>query len=300
MKWHIIGAGAIGSIWAHKLKEAGEEVCLILRDSKQAQAFEAQNSTLTLMTNNQPTCHRFECELANQSSDPISHLLITTKAYASLDAFQTVYDRLTNDSEVVILINGMGPQQTIADLCLSNNVYAASTTDGAYRSGSFTFTKAGNGITTLGPLNKNLSQPRLMLVDKTLRYSNNISDILWQKLAINGCINPLTVIHDCNNGQLTTPPLQQKMKEVAEEIEWLCERSNQTLFDKPLYEIACQVASATAENLSSMRQDIMANRKTEIEEITGYILAQGKRSGLRLACNEELYAAIKQREAHSR
>ena len=53
-----------------------------------------------------------------------------------------------------------------------------------------------------------------------------------------------------------------------------------------------QVINATAENFSSMKQDIHYQRKSEIDFITGYLLKQAKIHNIKAPENQALYTQI--------
>ncbi|MGL5739621.1 MAG: ketopantoate reductase C-terminal domain-containing protein, partial [Plesiomonas shigelloides] len=62
-----------------------------------------------------------------------------------------------------------------------------------------------------------------------------------------------------------------------------------------------QVIQATAENFSSMHQDITLQRASEIDYITGYLIHRAQAHGLAVPHHQALYAAIKQLEsAHAK
>jgi len=53
------------------------------------------------------------------------------------------------------------------------------------------------------------------------------------------------------------------------------------------------VAEKTAANTSSMLQDVLRGRKTEIEAINGYIVRQAREHGINTQINEALYLLVK-------
>ena len=59
-----------------------------------------------------------------------------------------------------------------------------------------------------------------------------------------------------------------------------------------LPEKVSQVIRATAENRSSMLQDVLAGRVTEIDYITGYLLRVAHGHGLAVPHNEAIYRSI--------
>ena len=50
-----------------------------------------------------------------------------------------------------------------------------------------------------------------------------------------------------------------------------------------------ETIAATAENYSSMYQDMAYHRKTEIDYLNGYLLKWGKRLGVSTPCHQEVY-----------
>ena len=57
-----------------------------------------------------------------------------------------------------------------------------------------------------------------------------------------------------------------------------------------------EVARLTADNRSSMLQDVDRGKRTEIDHITGYIIRLGKRHGLDLPLSEFVYYEVKNLE----
>ncbi|NYY81077.1 hypothetical protein DMI65_06075 [Escherichia coli] len=85
---------------------------------------------------------------------------------------------------------------------------------------------------------------------------NNIRAELWRKLAVNCVINPLTAILNCPNGELRHH--QQEIMQICEEVAAVIEREGHHTSAEDLRDYVMQVIDATAENISSMLQDIRA------------------------------------------
>jgi 2-dehydropantoate 2-reductase len=118
--------------------------------------------------------------------------------------------------------------------------------------------------------------------------------VLWRKLAINCAINPLTVIHRCRNGELLDKP--EALAQIASVVEEILQLSKILNLDQGLanlHEQVLDVARATANNRSSMLQDIESGKETEIEAITGYLCRLAIKHSMQLPTNEELLAQVK-------
>ena len=215
--WHILGVGAIGMRWARKLKRAGEQVHLILRDDKKLQEFEAAGRGIRYLGHLGEEFVPFPATSLDNPDLAIDNLLLCTKSYSLLDAYEAVADKLTPGANLVLLCNGYGVQQQLASRAQDVKVWAASTTSGANSATPFYLTMAGDGQTELGPLNEQAQSsatPLLHLPRHT--FSTDIEATLWRKVAVNACINPLTALYQLPNGQLLEHSgAYQRMEKVA-------------------------------------------------------------------------------------
>jgi 2-dehydropantoate 2-reductase len=63
-----------------------------------------------------------------------------------------------------------------------------------------------------------------------------------------------------------------------------------------IHGLALQVIQQTANNLSSMHQDLAAGRASEIEYISAYLLKQARQLGIPCPLNENLLQRVRQAE----
>ncbi|OMH30347.1 ketopantoate reductase family protein [Motiliproteus sp. MSK22-1] len=299
--WHILGAGAIGTLWANYLMRNEVPVTLLCRTAEQLDSF-WDNPFLTLISESRR--HKYQPDTEHiEVETPISHLLVTTKSYDCGDAIDSVSHRIDQNTVVVILQNGMGPQQETAKRFPNTAIYAGTTTEGAYRTGPQQVVHAGKGYSWFGPINEKAQQlgqapvSALLNLELDSHFDPAIEIRLWQKLAINCAINGLTAVHDCNNGELATNPrLHQQMIKLCDEFEIVARQLtlpfNQPLFDKPIIEAATAVAQATSSNFSSMLQDIRHQRKTEIDFINGFICKKAAELNIEVPHNQRLLKQV--------
>ncbi|MDP4790088.1 MAG: hypothetical protein NWR64_08880, partial [Haliea sp.] len=103
-------------------------------------------------------------------------------------------------------------------------------------------------------------------------WQADIHPILLRKLAINCAINPLTAARNIPNGALLSPPYVVDFERGIAEIAAVLSAMGEHQLADTLAGDTRAVAHATAHNISSMCADIRAGRRSEIDNILGYLL----------------------------
>lgn len=179
----------------------------------------------------------------------------------------------------LILCNGLGPQQWLADQA-PGRVLWGTTTEGARREAGGRVRRTGRGETLIGAPTAAAADAETRRFGDwlvatpgplTLNWAADIDRRLWLKLAVNAVINPLTAAGGLPNGALAEPSWRGEIDALCAEIRAVAAACDQAL-PGDLAERVLAVARATASNHSSMRLDIEAGRPTEIEFINGFLL----------------------------
>lgn len=299
MHWHILGAGAVGCLFAARLQQASIGVTLLLRSPERLEQLGLNGNRISLQDATRVQEVPVQSDLIS-GQGPINHLLVTTKAYDGAAAIESIASRLAPGAQILLLQNGYGHQQAIARQFADRPVWAGITTSGVRRLAPFQLKVAGEGETRIGPLNqKALACGSLPHGWQQLQHrviATDIEQALWQKLAINAAINPLTALLERPNGALLEPQYLPKLTDICREIEAVASACGQALFDTPLLDQVLRVAGDTADNRSSMLEDLSAGRRTEIDEITGFLCAEAARHHVTTPVNRELLNAVVYRQ----
>lgn len=277
--WHILGAGSLGCLWATRLSRAALPVRIILRNSQRLADYRTA-AGLTLIEADQPSLHPITAELP-ETDIPIQRLLVACKAYDAEAAVAEVAARLQPGAEILLLQNGLGSQQAVAARWPSCRSIFISSTEGAYRPRDFAVVHAGHGQNWLGdPLDQHPPSwlDELAAAGIPCDWTADIEARLWRKLALNCAINPLTVLHDCRNGGLLAH--REQVHRLCDELSQLLLACNQAEAVRMLEEEVLRVITATANNYSSMHQDVRNGRRTEISFLLGYACRTAQQHGL--------------------
>ncbi len=285
--WHILGAGSLGTLWATRLARVGLPVRLLLRDSSSLARYRAAGG-LSLQEGEHCGLYPIPAETA-QATSPISHLLLACKAYDAEEAVASLAPRLSPGANLILLQNGLGSQQAVAERLPKANCIFASSTEGAFRDGAFRVVFASQGHTWLGQPGKTQAPDWLVQLTQAgiaHQWTEEILDKLWRKLALNCAINPLTVLHGCHNGGLREHPTE--VDSLCHELTLLLHQVGQPAAASGLHKQVLQVIDDTAANYSSMYQDVSAGRRTEISYLLGYACREAAQHSLCLPHLSEL------------
>ncbi|POP46760.1 2-dehydropantoate 2-reductase [Superficieibacter electus] len=290
MKITVLGCGALGQLWLTALRKRGHDVQGWLRVP-------------------QPYCSvnlvELDGSIVNESliaNDPdflaqSDLLLVTLKAWQVSDAVRALAAILPETSPILLIHNGMGAVDELRNL--KQPLLVSATTQAARHDGNV-IVHVANGITHIGPAR---SYPKdyskladiLQKVLPDVAWHNNIYSALWGKLAVNCVINPLTALWNCRNGELRSHP--EVIESLCQEIAAVMEREGfHTSLENLLYYVY-QVIDSTADNISSMLQDIRSQRHTEIDYITGYLLKRARAHGISVPENTRLFEQVKRKES---
>ncbi|QSP94216.1 ketopantoate reductase family protein [Marinobacter salinisoli] len=290
----ILGAGAMGRLWAASLP--AHETAFVPRPGQ---------------TNTAPAHFHFQEADGHSRQVTVSWLsaadspalvLITTKAGDSTEAVEHLADWLPATTPIVLFQNGLGSQQAVAERWPDRPVLAATTTEGANRPAPDQLVHAGTGDTWIGPLTKPAEQnlygviARLSASGLSIHAEQDILGRLWQKLIINAGINPFTALLNCRNGDILSADLYRAhIDGLCQEIAGLMDTIGRGPADaKDLRQSIEAVARGTAQNISSMRSDVLSGKRTEIDYINGYIVRLGQSLNIATPVNRMLTEQVQQ------
>ncbi|OGQ96448.1 MAG: hypothetical protein A2521_08965 [Deltaproteobacteria bacterium RIFOXYD12_FULL_57_12] len=313
MKIVVTGPGAMGCLLAATLTLKGQgtttalpEQPVWLQDHSQARARQLNDNGLILEENG----GRLHCPV-RAFVDPseigqADLVLLCVKSGNFQNGLTQALALTAADSLIVTLQNGIAHLERINQQPVDNTPIAVGVTaQGATLVATGHVRHAGHGLTRLGFPSRQSAEAiaRLQTVAALLSGAgietevvDNILDHVWAKLLVNVGINALTAIHACPNGRLLEiPEVRVMLGAAVREAAAVARALGIALPDEPVARTE-EVCRATARNISSMLQDVIKKRCTEIDAINGAVATAGKRLGMALPVNEALVARIKEIE----
>ncbi len=288
--WLVVGKGAIGLLTACQLQQQGELIRLWLRQPTELQVVMTTLSGAVRHHHFAPWPKTQAARLA----------FIAVKAYDALPCIQQLQTQLAEDACVILSHNGLGTLTNIqAALKPRQQLWFLTTTHGAYTqsdcSKGHQLVHSGSGSSVIGKITPAGSEAMPGWFDALgqalgpLTLVERIQPFLWQKLLVNCLINPLTALHQVPNGALAEARFETTLKKLFAEYCQLAAAAGYPQQETAAWQQLQQVISNTASNRSSMLQDRLAGRKTELDFITGFVLREADRLALTLPAHQQLY-----------
>lgn len=293
MRVVIVGAGAMGSLFGIFLHRAGIDVWLLDNNPELVAHLQQEGLRVEGLSGNHVAAIPVTASAAEIGG--VDLIVIFVKSYDTARAIKEVRPLVHDHSVVLSLQNGIGNVEAIAEVVGKEKTLAGTTAHGATVLKPGHIRHAGTGETIIGELS-GASTERLQQIVRLLAASGlkvqvteDVIAVLWSKLLINVGINPLTALTGLSNGELLThPELRTLMhRAVKEAHEVVLQKGIRLLYEDPVQKVD-SVCGATANNISSMLQDLRHGKKTEIDFINGAVVREGTLLGMDLPVNRAL------------
>jgi 2-dehydropantoate 2-reductase len=305
MKIGIVGQGAIGSLFAYYYQHVSPT--LLVKDinitSKQLLTLDAQPISLDFT--------KLNVSQSRHKSNSLTYfdaLIITVKGYQLPLLVKQLSSCLSINTRIILIQNGMGGAQILAEAFPNHIIYVGTTTDAVYKVDEDTYQITAMGKLDIGPFwkmsfyddyHQNISNIRkekawmstMLACHPNAEYHDEIAPALYKKLAINAVINTLTALLQIKNGQLNQ--YLEEVNTLKLEIFAVYSAANIAYSKRALSQAIDDVIEATSNNWSSMQQDIKFKRQTENESILGYILSLSQQHALDTPFIKKLYTQLK-------
>jgi 2-dehydropantoate 2-reductase len=293
MNISVIGAGSIGSLFAGRVAFSGFDVDVVGRKDH---VKSIQEKGLTILEDKSRIISHFPADTVfdplRQKSDA---LFVTTKAYDNQVVARTLSNKISKETPIFIIQNGMGNEEVFKESLPDNPIYRAVTTEAAELLQPAVVKHVAFGKTSFGIVSgegNGFSRQVETILSSSgfdIKETQNIQRKMWYKLLANAAICPLgTILHAKNGEILKKPSFVRIFEAILEEGITL---ASQLLPDEDFSnspDFIKEVITKTQDNKCSMLQDVERGRRTEIDYINGFIAKESQAIGLKAPVNSAI------------
>lgn len=280
----IIGAGAMGCLFAARMAEAGAQVTLIDVDTVRLDGIARDGIRLTDDRGTRDVA--VGAALAKDVIQAPDLALLFTKSNHSAAAIASLAHWQGQSPLLMTLQNGIGNAERLAEVFGADHVLQGT----AHVPADFL---PPNGVVThgfghihFGGLTAQAHAAASGIRDLLERagfeavLAHDVERVVWEKVAFNAALNATSMICEATNGQIDNPSGRRIAGAVVHETVAVA-KARGLILDSDV--IMATVSAALVDHRHhkpSMLQDREHGRATEIEAINGAILREGERLGV--------------------
>lgn len=295
----IAGTGALATLFAYRLAKTGSDVRMLGSWMAGVDAISQRGVWL------EDAHGQIDKARVRVVSDPIQVVgaelaIVLVKTWQTERTANQLAKCLAESGLALTLQNGLGNFEILAATLGDGRVAVGATTTGASLVEPGHVRYGGSGSIEVRRQENLLPLVRLL---RTAGFQVNEHDdvgaLLWGKLVINSAINPLTALLGVRNGELLEDYISRDyLRRTARESAAVAVLAGINLpFSDPV-EAVEGVARRTANNFSSMLQDLRRGSPTEVDAINGAIVRTAHSRGIDAPHNEFLTRLVQRQVRH--
>ncbi|MCH3954756.1 MAG: 2-dehydropantoate 2-reductase [Eubacterium sp.] len=298
MRIGFVGCGAIGSCYASYLVKA-HEVCVLDTSEKVINAVKEHGILVDQCAPGHGNGETVAVHPAIATTDPkeigVVDILVVFVHYQYLEsAVRNALPMIDKHTMVMCLQNGYGNYDEIAKVVPEEQIVIGNTAFGATPVEPGHVKHTGYGAMNIGtikaPKEKVLEVAEAFrAADLDVDVHDNVMNAIWHKLLANVAINGVSALLETKNGFISQNPYANKLTEmlIGEAI-LVANADGCTLNYEEELEHAYDVSRKTDETISSMVQDVIHHRETEIRIINGAVSKLGKKYNIPTPANDTI------------
>ncbi|MDO4680208.1 MAG: 2-dehydropantoate 2-reductase [Aerococcus sp.] len=285
MLTYIAGAGAMGCRFGSQIKTAGYDVILLDKWEDHIQAIKERG--LEISGDEEKTLPMTIMH-PSEATEPADLIILFTKAMQLPDMLRDIQGIITDQTQVLCLLNGLGHEEVIAEYVKRENIMMGVTVWTAGLVGPGHAHLEGTGTVNLQSFAPNGEEKTKdivsMLNDAKLNvtYDENVFPSIWRKVCVNGTMNSVCALLDCTIGEMfQSPDMVNAVKQIIHEFVVVAEAQGVVIDEIEMVDYVMKTSKTAAHHYPSMHQDLVKNhRKTEIDYINGAVVKLGAKHGI--------------------
>lgn len=290
----IVGMGALGLMYARQItQQAGRESVTFLMDERRL-----QHHAGDVYTVNGQEQHFVMADAAK--AEPFDLVIVAVKYGALAGVVREMARAVGPDTVIISVMNGISSERILAQRYERDHIIdcVAIGMDAMRQGTSLSYTRMGKlqiGVTS--PAQQGSLDRLVRFFERVQMPHEVVPDIryaMWNKFMLNVGINQACTVYATDYQHATDPgPICEEMREAMREVIALAQAQGIPLGEADLERAIAIEQTLKPDGYPSMRQDVVAGRRTEVEMFAGEVIAQGERLGIPTPVNRRYAQAIR-------
>ena len=293
----IIGAGAIGCVYAYSLDKVLKDDFAFIANGKRKQKLEEDGLYLN--------GEKFNPRVVSSDDDFKPDLIIVSvKNYQLEAAIEDMRNLVGENTIILTLLNGISARDVLQESFKNNQVlYGLAIKIDAVKVGN-RVTETSDAIIQFGNANNREMSEGVLAVKNLLndaKINNQVFEdmikTVWTKWMLNIGLNQVSAIAGATYGVLKqTPELLALANKAMIEVMEVSKATGVNLGDENWASVQDVINILDGDGKTSMLQDVENKRKTEVDYFAGTLIKIARENNVDVPVNEVLYNFIKAKE----
>lgn len=293
----MIGAGAIGGVYAYSLHKLLGDNFAFIANGKRKERLEQEG----LYLNGE---HFNPKVVSSDEGTTFDLIIVSVKNYQLQSAIEDMRNLVGENTIILTLLNGISARDVLQEKFKDNHVlYGLAIKIDAVKVGN-KITRNSKAIIQFGDkYNKTMSEEVLAVKNllNDAKINNQVFEdmikTVWTKWMLNIGLNQVSAISGATYGVIkNTPELLTLVNKAMTEVMEVSKAYNINLGDENWASVQDVIDSLDGDGKTSLLQDVENKRKTEVEYFSGTLIKIAKEHNVEVPVNEVLYNFIKAKE----
>ncbi len=299
MKIAVVGAGGVGGFVAAMLSRSGEYVTVIARNS-QKEAIERNGIVVRIGGESLLAAPSKVTDDPSSLCETFDAVLFCTKGYDLESAAASVKSMVDERTLLVTLGNGVSNARTVERIYPGNEVANGAIYIVSHLKEPGCIEVKGKGAYIVIGMDSKMPKSVKKLAEtlqkagiKT-KSSSEITTEVWKKFLLISAMATLTSCHDEPMGAVLKEH-GNELDRILQEIAAVGVAEGAKLDEGDIERVREQVAKVPYDSPTSMWLDFRSGKRSELEELSGYVVKKGAEYGIAVPLMQKCYEELKSR-----